>query len=68
MHILQPIIVLEGITSFFSFLMTIIPPFLGTTYTRLIHELSDIGYIIPSSSNLTTPFLTTSFLAGLSLR
>ena len=43
----------------------VIPPFFGTTRTRLSHWLSEIGYIIPTSNSLTTSFLTTSFMVGL---
>ena len=33
---------LVGRSSLFSFFTTIVPPFLGTTYIGLTHELSDI--------------------------
>src|SRR5262249_26886782 len=67
MHTLHLVTVLVGINSFFSLRTTVIPPFLGTTCTGLTHELSEIGYINPASSNLITSIFTTSFMFGLSL-
>src|SRR5262249_45878040 len=67
MHTLHPMTVRVGINSFFSLSTTVIPPFLGTTCTGLTHELSEIGYINPASSNLITSVFTTSFMFGLSL-
>src|SRR5262249_7822171 len=67
MHTLHPVTVLVGINSFFSLRTTVIPPFLGTTYTVLTHELSEIGYINPISSNLITYAFTTFFMFGFSL-
>ena len=67
MQILHPVTFLVGINSLFSLCTTVIPPFLGTICTGLIHELSEIGYIIPASNNFTISFFTTSFIFGFSL-
>ncbi|MCI91653.1 hypothetical protein A2U01_0112947, partial [Trifolium medium] len=34
---------LDGINSFLSFVITVMPPFLGTTWTGLTQALSEIG-------------------------
>ena len=43
MHSRWPVTVLVGISLFFSFVMTVIPPFLRTTWTKLNHLLSDMA-------------------------
>lgn len=63
----HPMIIQVGINSFSSLVITAIPPFLGTTCTRLTHSLSDIGKIMPTSRSLMTWALTTSFIFRLSL-
>ena len=65
--VLHPITVLIGINSFFSFATIVIPLFFGTHFIGLIHELSDIGYMIPASNHLMIFFFTTSFIMGFSL-
>ena len=67
MHTLHPVTVLVGINSLFSFLITVNPPFFGTTWTGLTQELYDIAYKIPAFNHFSTSFLTTSFIAGFSL-
>ena len=42
----------------------VIPVFFGTTCVGLTHWLSEIGYITPTSSNLSTSFFTTSYIMG----
>ena len=66
-HTLHPVTVLIGINSFFSFLITVNPPFLGTTWTGLTQELCDIAYIKAAFNHFSTSFLTTSFITGFSL-
>ena len=68
MHIRHPVTVRCGISSFFSFIITVMPPFLGTTWTGLTHSLCGTGYIIPACSNFISFFLTTSLIVLLSLR
>ena len=67
MQTLDPITVLVGISSFFSFLITLIQPFFGTTCTGLTQGLSDMAYINPAFSHLRTSFFTTSFIIGFNL-
>ena len=62
MHTLHPVIVLLGINSFFSFLIIVNPPFLGTTCTGLTQGLSEIAYMKPAFSYFSTSFMTTSFI------
>lgn len=56
-----------GISSFFSFCTTVIPLFLGTTKIGLIHTLSEIGLMIPTSESFNISALTTSFIFGLNV-
>ena len=66
MLILQPMSIVEGIIVLLSFFITVVPPFLGTTYTGLTHALLEIGYITPTSSHFSTSLQTTSFMVGFS--
>ena len=43
MHTRHPIVTLVGINSLSALVTTVTPDFLGTTYTGLTHELSEIG-------------------------
>ncbi|KAJ0934730.1 hypothetical protein HanRHA438_Chr03g0110831 [Helianthus annuus] len=65
MQTLHPVSVLVGMSSFFSLVTTVIPPFFGTTWTGLTHGLSKMGYISPTSKSLMTFFFTTSYTLGL---
>ena len=57
-HTLHPVTVLVGINSFFSFLITVNPPFFGTTCTGLTQGLSKIAYMKPAFSHFSTSFIT----------
>jgi len=61
------VIVLVRISSLFSFLITVIPPFLGTTWIGLTHALSEIGQIMLALSNFKISFVTTSCMLGFNL-
>ena len=67
MHTRHPVWTLVGTISSFAFFTTVIPLFFGTTWIGLTHLLSEIGKITPTSRSFKISFLTTSFIAGLSL-
>ena len=50
----------------FSFVITVIPAFLGTTWIGLTHGLLEMGYMIPTSSHLRISSLTASHTLGFS--
>ena len=66
MNTLHPVTVLVGINSFFSFLITVNPPFLGTTWTGLTQELSEIeSPVFSSFMFLVAYMLLTIFIQAL---
>ena len=67
MHIRHPVTVLVGISSLLSFLITIIPPFFGTTCIGLTHALFEIGQIILAFNSFCTSLCTTSCIDGFNL-
>ena len=56
------VIILVGINLLSTLVTIVTTDFLGTTCTRLTHELSKMGKMIPVSNSLRTLALTTSFV------
>ena len=56
MHMRQLVIVRVGINSFFSFVITVTPDFLGTTWVGLTHLLSENEYLRLNGNDFKSGF------------